>query len=175
MPENASTDVEQWVEETSAFERVLSIVFDITDPRTAGHIAQRAQVSEETAREYLDGMVTLGAVLADDSGGATVYFPDPGYLRFREVRSMARDHGRSELVEMAASTADVIEQYRDRTGVETLDELEARINDGEFSEETTVDYKNVAADWLSTRQQLDRIEDAIDWYDVLAADIQSEG
>jgi predicted ArsR family transcriptional regulator len=59
-----------WKENKTTVERVWSVVFAVSGPRSAEDMADEATVSVETARNHLDslGLVELTAVLERNQG-----------------------------------------------------------------------------------------------------------
>ena len=85
------------------FDEVLYVVFELDDPRPAGEIASTADISEDVVRRHLERLEKVDVVTADTEATPTTYFPDPGYLWYRKVRSLARKHDPDDL-EMQVTT-----------------------------------------------------------------------
>ena len=54
--------VEEWKDETTAFERIVSVIDVTTEPAFASEIAERAVVSEPTVRKHLQSLASVGRV-----------------------------------------------------------------------------------------------------------------
>lgn len=169
MTDEANPGVERWVEATSAFDRVRSVAFALQVPRTAGEIAEEAHVAEKTARGHLERLVEMDVLLEESSGGSTTYYPDPGYVRYREVRTLAREHDRDELVDVVATLKGDIEKWRAEFDVETPDELRASAADAGVSEEAVYERQRVAEDWEYAEHRLELVREALAGYDRLTA------
>ena len=167
MSEESNRGTERWVEETSAFDRVRSVAFALQQPRTAGQIAESAHVSEKTARDHLRRLVEMDVMLEETGEGPTTYYPDPAYMRYREVRTLAREHDRDELTDIVATLKRDIEEWRDEFDVETPDELRASVVDADVSEEAVYERQQIAEDWEYTEHRLGLIKDALAEYDRL--------
>ena len=167
MSDESNRGTERWVEETSAFDRVRSVAFALQQPRTAGQIAESAHVSEKTARDHLRRLVEMDVMLEETGEGPTTYYPDPAYMRYREVRTLAREHDRDELTDIVATLKRDIEEWRDEFDVETPDELRASVADADVSEESVYERQQIAEDWEYTEHRLGLIKDALDEYDRL--------
>jgi len=167
MSDESNRGTERWVEETSAFDRVRSVAFALQQPRTAGQIAESAHVSEKTARDHLRRLVEMDVMLEETGEGPTTYYPDPAYMRYREVRTLAREHDRDELTDIVATLKRDIEEWRDEFDVETPDELRASVADADVSEEAVYERQKIAEDWEYTEHRLGLIKDALDEYDRL--------
>lgn len=169
MTTESNSGTEHWIEETSAFDRVRSVAFAMQQPRTAGQIAKSAHVSEKTARGHLRRLVEMDVLLEDADGDPTTYYPDPGYMRYREVRTLAREHDRDELTDIVATLKGDIEDWQDEYGVEEPNELRVSVADPDVLEADVYERQNVAEDWEYTRYRLVLIRDALAQYDRLTA------
>lgn len=169
MTDGPGRGIERWIDATSAFDRVRSIAFSLQQPQTAGRIAEQAHVSEKTARGHLERLVEMDILLADRENGPTTYYPDPGYMRYREVRTLAREHDRDELVDIVGTLKGDIESWRDRFGVETPDELRASVAEASVPEDEVYERQRIADDWEYTEHRLGLIKDALTQYERLTA------
>ncbi len=169
MGDEHERGTERWIEETSAFDRVRSVTFSLQQARTAGGIADSAHVSEKTARGHLQRLVEMDVLLAQEGEGPTTYYPDPGFVRYREVRTLAREHDRDELVEIVGTLKGDVEDWQAAFGVETPAELRASVADADVSEEEVYERQRVAEDWEYTEHRLDLLKDALAGYDRLTA------
>lgn len=169
MTDDSSRGVQRWIEETSAFDRVRSVAFALQRPRTAGQIADSAHVSEKTARDHLRRLVDMDVLLEAATVGPTTYYPDPGYMRYREVRTLAREHDRDELMELVATLKSDIEDWQSEYGVESADELRVSVTDAEISEAAVYDRQRQSEDWEYPEYRLGLIRDAISQYERLTA------
>lgn len=167
MSDESNRGTERWIEETSAFDRVRSVAFALQQPRTAGQIAKSAHVSEKTARDHLRRLVEMDVMLEETGEGPTTYYPDPAYMRYREVRTLAREHDRDELMDIVATLKGDIEKWREELDVETPDELRASVADADVSEEAVYERQKIAEDWEYTEYRLGLIKDALAEYDRL--------
>lgn len=101
----------QWEDVASDDERVDTVVRSLSQPRSAGWIADTAFVPIETTRKLLSELVDAGVVEIVDDGGEKTYAPDPAYERKQEVRRLAEKHSgddlarlRQELIECASQS-----------------------------------------------------------------------
>lgn len=169
MPDQSSPGTDRWIEATSAFDRVRSVAFALQEPRTAGQIAESAHVAEKTARGHLRRLVEMDALLEETDQGPTTYYPDPGYMRFREIRALAREHDRDELTELVATLKGDVEDWRAEYDVADPDALRVSVADADVSEAAVYDRQQAAEDWAYTEHRLDLIRDALAQYDRLTA------
>lgn len=169
MSSEETPGIDRWVEETSAFDRVKSVAFALQCPRPAGEIAESAHVAEKTARGHLQRLVGMDLLLESNESTPVTYYPDPAYMRYREVRSLAREHDREELVDLAATLKGDIADWREAFDVDTPDELRASVARPAVSEHEIRDRQRAAEDWEFTAYRLELVEDALAQYDRLTA------
>jgi len=162
-----SYGIERWVEQTSAFDRVQSVAFALQQPRSASEIAESAHVAEKTARDHLSRLVDMDLLLQTSDSKPVTYYPDPAYMRYREIRTLARENDRDELVEMVATLKQDIERWREKFDVETPAALRASVAQPDVSESEVYDRQKVAENWEFTEYRLTLIEDALTQYDRL--------
>jgi hypothetical protein len=109
-------------------------------------------------------------ILLEQTGdGPTTYYPDPGYMRYRDVRTLAREHDRDDLVEIVATLKADIEAWQADFDAETPDDLRASVADADVTEEAVYERQQIVEDWEYTRHRLDLIRDALAQYDRLTA------
>ena len=169
MSDGVVSGTDRWIEETSAFDRVRSVAFSLQHPQTAGQVAESAHVSEKTARGHLQRLAEMDVLLVQTEGSPTTYYPDPGFMRYREVRGLAHEYDRDELVEIVATLKGDIKHWRETFGVETPAELRASVADAEVSEQDVYERQRIVDDWEYTEHRLERIRDALSQYDQLTA------
>jgi len=169
MTADTNLGIDRWVEETSAFDRVQSVAFALQQPQTAGQIADSAHVSEKTARGHLRRLVEMDILLEDADDGPTTYYPDPGYMRYREVRTLARENDRDELTEMVATLKGDLEDWQDEYDVEDPGELRVSVADADVSQAAVYDRQKIAEDWEYTEHRIDLLKDALAQYGRLTA------
>lgn len=112
-----------WKENTTALDRVRSVVLAVSEPRSVEYIADEAAVSVETTRDHLDGLVELAVVLEHDVGNQPSYAPDPLYTRFQTIRNLITTHEREELSEMRDELQSRIDAWREEYSVDSLEAL----------------------------------------------------
>jgi hypothetical protein len=169
MTDDQPTGVDRWIESTTAFDRVRSVAFALQRPRSAREVSERAHVAEKTARDHLERLAEMDALLKGTDRGPTTYYPDPGYVRFREVRTLAREHDRDELVEQVAALKREIEGWQSEYGVETPAELRASVADVGVPEAEVYERQSIADDWELSEHRLELLREALGQYDRLTA------
>ena len=84
---------EEWIEETTPFERVYEIIRTTYNPASAGEIADRARVSATTARKHLRTLESAGEVTTSQDGQTTCYR--------RSETAIVTEHAQSLLSELS--------------------------------------------------------------------------
>lgn len=76
-----------WVETTDAATRVRAVALTVTEPRTAGWIAEEAEVARNTAEKHLERLVESTEVRRIESDNAVRYRPDELTRYFKSYAS----------------------------------------------------------------------------------------
>lgn len=154
-----------WKEHTSTFDRVRSVALSLSDPHSAGWIADEALVAENTARRHLERLADLHVLTRDTTGDAVTYYPDPVYVRTRDLRELVNEYDRDELTELAANLKADIESWEAEYDVTSPDDLRrTAVGEGTTAEEA-MERRRTASDWELTNYRLSLIEDALSRYD----------
>jgi len=88
----SDSNPETWIEHTSSFERVWSVIQSASEPRSANWVASEAVVAEETAQTHLDQLAEVGVLVADTDTDPITYTPDLIYQRFQTIRELLVEH-----------------------------------------------------------------------------------
>ncbi|MFB6280588.1 MAG: ArsR family transcriptional regulator [Haloferacaceae archaeon] len=163
-PIDASGDA-AWKEHTSAFDRVRSVALSLSEPCPAAWIAEEALVAENTARRHLERLADLHVLTTDTTGNAVTYYPDPVYVRTRDLRELVTEHDRDELTELAADLKADVESWQDEYEVTSPDELRSTAAAEDTSADEAMERRRAASDWELTKYRLSLIEDALSQYD----------
>lgn len=110
---------DEWVAETTPFERVHEVLRTTVEPSTAAELAERARVSEPTARKHAESLVETGHVERVPEGRATRYRRSASAVVLERVEELRRDHSKEELVDAVDRLAERVREYRDEAGVES--------------------------------------------------------
>lgn len=110
---NDMPGAQAWTKATTPFERVRSVAKTVSHPRTAAWIADVACVSEDTARHYLDQLVTRNVLLKHDDEETPKYAPDPSYTRNQAVEALRSEHDHSGLVRLKEELQEQIKHAED--------------------------------------------------------------
>lgn len=142
--------VEEWVEETTPFERVYEVVHRTYDPESAEQIADRARVSPTTARKHLRTLVDSGEVTTTQDGGTTRYRRSETAIVTEHAQSLLAELTHEEIASGIADMKAKIRQWRDAYGVDSPEEfareLDVRDADSEHGE--------ILTEWQTTRRNL---------------------
>lgn len=122
---------EQWKEMTTGAERVESIVKQTYDPASADEIAERAFVSEPTARKYLTQLVDRDIAETIHSGRTTRYKRNERTLLNTRIKEVQREHTHEELIDGIQRLKEKLQEYRETYDVESPEELAIRLDSNE--------------------------------------------
>lgn len=148
---------EQWLETTDGFERVQSVLRQTREPTRVAEIAERAHVSETTARKHLTRLADLGAATTRQDGRTTLYERNEEYHLIRRVQELQREHTRGELFDGIREMKADIREYRERYGVEDPEELALDLNGEETEAWDTI------SEWEGTRRNLALAQTALSY------------
>ncbi|MCU4741610.1 ArsR family transcriptional regulator [Halobacteria archaeon AArc-m2/3/4] len=140
----AATD--EWVAETTTFQRVRSVMRTTYDGQTTSEIAARAHVSETTARKHLEDLAESGYVDSSPSSeGATRYARSTESLILEEAHDILERVETGELVQQITDMEAELESYRDEFDAENPEQAAIA--------GTVIDQQTLTA-WQTTRRNL---------------------
>jgi predicted ArsR family transcriptional regulator len=139
---------EEWKTETTPFERVYEIIEQTHEGQSAAEIAERALVSEPTARRHCKSLVETGFAETEHAGQTTLYKRDGDRVLMTRIRELRDETGRGELLEGIERMKTEIRRYENEYDVLSPEEL-AR----ELDPDDTQGWEDVTA-WKTTRQNL---------------------
>ena len=154
-----------WKAQTSAFDRVRSVALTLSEPRSATWIANEALVAENTARRHLNRLAELHVLRTDTTGSAVTYYPDPVYLRTRDLHELIREYDEAELTAVATDLKADIESWQTEYAVDEPAELRSTVAGEGVSRTDAIERRRIASDWELTEYQLSLIEEALLRYD----------
>lgn len=137
-----------WKEETAPFERVYEIVEQTHEGQAAAEIADRALVSEPTARRHCKTLVNTGFAETDKRGRTTLYKRDTDRVLVTRIRELRDETTRDQLLEGIERMKSEIRNYENRYEVLSPEELARELDpdDAEGWEDLTA--------WKTTKQNL---------------------
>lgn len=138
---------DEWKAETTTFQRVRSVIKTTYDGATAGEIAERALVSETTARTHLEDLAETGFVetVSDADRGATRYRRSTESLVLEQAQDMLENADAATLLTKVAEMQNEIDSYREETGVDEPEDISW--------DEADIDAERVRQ-WQTTRRNL---------------------
>jgi len=110
----------EWVDETTPFERVRSVMAHTYKPQSVGDIADRARTSEETARKHLRSLADNGFVEETDNPGRSdaLYRRSPKSLILEQARDILDGVDSNTLVVRISEMESDIRSYREKYDVD---------------------------------------------------------
>jgi predicted ArsR family transcriptional regulator len=138
----------EWKEDTTPFERVYEIVEQTHDGQSAAEIADRALVSEPTARRHCKTLVNTGFAETEHDGQTTLYKRDSDRILMSRIRELRDEVTRSDLLDSIKEMKSEIRQYEDRYNVVSPEELSQQLD-----ADQTEGWDDLSA-WRTTRQNL---------------------
>lgn len=162
--------VESWTETTSARERIRSVATTLREPRSTNWISEQADAAWSTTNEELRELVDRGRLRRTEVGGTTLYQPDYTRLLFDEIRVLIEENTRDELRDELVAISEEIAGWQEMYGVDTWEELEGTLANGELSSSDISERRDVLGFWRENGADRQLIKHALELYsDVEAA------
>lgn len=125
--------LEEWKGETTAFDRITTVVDSTSEPAFAREIAERAAVAEPTARRHLNSLAEVGRVTAISADGGTKYKRSPSTLAMRRIAGLHAHYSKEELQTAIADLREKLAALREEHGVCDADDLATELEIGDDS------------------------------------------
>jgi DNA-binding transcriptional ArsR family regulator len=138
----------EWKDETTPFERVYEVLEQTHDGHSAADIAERALVSEPTARRHLEALVETGFGTTSEEGRTTLYRRDDDRVLMTRIRELRNEADRTDLLEGIQRMKAEIRAYEEQYDVLSPEELARQLPN-----EATDEWSDVT-EWKTTRQNL---------------------
>ena len=138
----------EWKEDTTPFERVYEIVEQTHDGQSAAEIADRALVSEPTARRHCKTLVNTGFAETDRDGQTTLYERNSDHILMSRIRELREETSRPELLDSIEELKSEIRGYEERYDAVSPEELGRQLD-----ADQTEGWEDLSA-WRTTRQHL---------------------
>ncbi|WP_172861823.1 winged helix-turn-helix domain-containing protein [Halopenitus persicus] len=142
--------VDEWIEETTPFERVYEIIGRTYDPMSAARIADRARVSPTTARKHLRALVNAGEVTTSQDGQTTLYCRSETAIITEHTQSLLAELTPEEIAAGITEMKTKIQDWRDEYDVESPEELARELD----IEDADSDAGALLREWQTTRRNL---------------------
>jgi DNA-binding transcriptional ArsR family regulator len=150
--------IEEWKAETTAFDRVASVIDTTTEPAFAGEIAEQARVAEPTARRHLKSLADVGRVMEVSADGGTKYKRSPNTLAMRRISGLHAHYSKAELQDAIDDLRTKLASLREKHGVSDADDLATELEHGDDS------WADVSR-WRELEENLDIAKAALNLYD----------
>ncbi|WP_193310465.1 hypothetical protein [Halorubrum halophilum] len=170
MTESPRDGVQSWTESMSARDRIRAVAESLREPRSVNWISEQADAAWSTTNEELQDLVDEGQLHRVEAGETTRYQPDYTRLLFEEIRSLIEENTREELRNELAAITEEIEEWQATYDVETWEELEQSLADGDLTRESLQERRDVIRRWEENLEDRRLIKHALALYsDVEAA------
>jgi DNA-binding transcriptional ArsR family regulator len=146
---------EQWRTETTPFERVYEVLETTREGKSAAAIAERALVSEPTARRHCNALVNTGFAATEQDGRTTLYKRDEDQVLLTRIHDLRERADREQLLDGIERTKADVRGYEDAHDAISPEEL-AR----ELSGEDSDGWEDVTA-WKTTCRNLAVVQAAL--------------
>ena len=164
MSEPSRDGVQSWTESMSARERIRAVAETLREPRSINWISGQADAAWSTANAEIQDLVDQGQLRRVEAGETTLYQPDYTRLLFDEIRTLIEENTRKELrTELTAITAE-IEEWQATYDVETWEDLEQSLADGDLSSDELRERLDVIAFWRESKEDRRLIKHALELY-----------
>lgn len=150
--------ITEWKEDTTTFDRVRQVSDVTTEPQAVSEIAERAHVSEPTARKYLSALAETGRVKAVKTDAGTQYMRAPQMLAMRRISAIHSEHTKSEIREAIHDLKEELSDFREQYDVTDVDELALALEPGDDG------WQDVTR-WQQVEQNLKITQAALALYD----------
>ena len=170
MPESSPEGVQSWGNSMSARERIRSVAETLQEPRSVNWISEQADAAWSTTSEELQTLAEQGQLRRIETGETTCYQPDYTRLLFEEIRTLITENTREELRNELATITEEIEEWQTTYNVETWEEVEQSLADGELTSSELRDRQDIIEFWRENEADRRLIKHALELYsDVEAA------
>ncbi|QIO24249.1 winged helix-turn-helix domain-containing protein [Haloarcula sp. JP-L23] len=150
--------VEEWKDETSPFERVKEVLLSTTSFQYAGTIAERARVSEPSARKHLRTLADSGFAATENTGQGTRFKRSSESIAMERIKELHTELTRDELITGIQSLKSQIQAYQDEYDVTNPDDLALEL-------EPADDGWEIISQWQAIEENLDLAQAALSLYD----------
>ena len=164
MSESSRDGVQSWSESMSARDRIRAVAGTLREPRSVNWISEQADAAWNTTNEELQALVDQGQLRRVEAGETTRYLPDYTRLLFEEIRTLIEENTREELRSELAAITEEIEKWQATYDVETWEELEQSLADGDLTSAELRERRDVIAFWRENEEDRRLIKHALELY-----------
>ena len=151
--------IEEWKSETIPFERVREVLLSTTTPQYAKEIAERARVSEPTARKHLKLLTDDGITETAETGRGTQYKRSRQIVAMSRISDIHTELSREALTEGIKDLRQQIRTLQDEYDATSPDDLALQLESG--GDENWA----VISEWRALEENLDLAQAALALYD----------
>jgi predicted transcriptional regulator len=148
----------------SARDRIRAVAETLREPRSVNWISEQADAAWSTTNEELQALVEQGQLRRVEAGETTHYQPDYTRLLFEEIRTLIEENTREELRSELAAITEEIEEWQATYDVETWEELEQSLADGDLASDELRERRDVIARWEENLEDRRFIKHALELY-----------
>jgi len=141
----------EWKNETTADERIRTVINRTTIPKSAGDIAETAQVSETKARATLNKLAEEGIVRSHQTGSGKRYGRNPEWHLLKQINQLA---GSETLVDQIQRVKQELAEYNAK--YDATDPEELLISDKELTQNELDDISH----WRTAERELSHLRAA---------------
>ena len=141
----------EWKQETTADERIRTVINRTTIPKSAGDIADTALVSETKARTTLNKLAQEGLVRNHQTDSGKLYGRDPEWHLLKQIRQLA---GSETLVDQIQRVKQELAEYKAK--YDATDPEELLISDEELTQNELDDISH----WRTAERELSHLRAA---------------
>ena len=141
---------EEWIDDTTPFERVYAIVRRVYEPVSAGEIADRARVSSTTARKHLRTLESAGEVTTSQEGQTTHYRRSETAIVTENAQSILAERTPEEIAAGIADMKAQIQEWREDYGVDSPEEFARELE----IDDVDTNHGVLLREWQTTRRNL---------------------
>jgi len=141
----------EWKSETTANERIRTVINRTTTPKSAGDIAETALVSETKARTTLNRLAEEGIVRSQQTAAGKLYGRDPEWHLLKQVRQLA---GSETLVDQIQRVKQELAEYKAKYDAPDPEEL--LISETELDQDELDDVSH----WRTAKRELTHLRAA---------------
>ena len=141
----------EWKQETTADERIRTVINRTTIPKSAGDIADTALVSETKARTTLNKLAQEGLVRNHQTDSGKLYDRDPEWHLLKQIRQLASS---GTLVDQIQRVKQELAEYKSKYDANNPEEL--LISDRELNQNELNDISH----WRTAERELSHLRAA---------------
>ena len=147
---------EEWqstASDLSTRDRMYTVALQLYDPARVSAVAKRADVSTETARDYLQWFTEMGVLKQVDSSPAS-YERNKSYFSWRRVQRL-KDRPQEELEKELRTLTEQERTYREQFETDSPDDVDA-LDHGGYDE--VEDVWMALQEWQTVRRRIRELE-----------------